>query len=1287
MFSNIYMKIKTKEEIIMSGMITKDQLRTDLELEISNQGSLNLIDNGGNFINTNNWQLNKDSGSICSMKLNSVQGIPSINVVFTKLGGWGYMIYNDSLYNKNFKFIPGFNYSIKVRLYVTKPGIVSFMIEDTDSTSVVYGSQVTLTKGWYEFEDTFTPSITGYQNMFVIICDQNNVEIDITDVKLCQGSGVSEDWTPSLKDMKQLCYSGGTNLFQDAGFNLGLDNGMWGDYNCTCQALACPSAYSGMSVEFTKTSEDYGGIFQNPFSGIETNSVNCWNVGDVYTISGYFKLNSKTTGSLTANVMFGLERNQDSLMISNISCYANAWTPFNYTFTVMSDSSDNSIIFYFKNKVTVQMKDLMLTKGGQTSSWNVASRDIVNEINKVSNIQNAQSASQSMIMNNVMKLGTLEQEVATLQKNASSEVSSTAITDINNRINSMQALTANAPSSHDCNDFTVANQAFTWDTGNGAFNNTPLGNLKANSAIVFVVENIGEQGRIQQIFRQLYPPTNEYVWIRNWAADSGTTGIWGPWNQIMSRDSVLALNNFTAESLQMPTPGAWVSDSIKNLPLIGGANYTYKENTNANLVFGVAGMNQSLNMVIDGDYYGKNGQIPVVQSIQNNTNALTALQTMVANNQETLAGQLYSKTMTCPNDANKALTFGVYNVAGNVANLPANSDNYGILVVYTAYTKTVDFGPTYGWIWQLYYTTDNNVWFRSKCNTGAWSEWGTLGISTQSQLSILNPKYNGNLQLPVDESWANSSINKLPIIGGAKVAGGVTSPSNIIYLGAGKNFVNMVIDGDFYALNGQVPVGNSINSIKNQVSNIQNAQSASEKMITNVSSTVNSMQATESNAPSSHDCNDFTKANSSFLWDTGEGAFNNTPIGNLADNSSCVFTVTNYGGNFSYGSRILQIFRFVLSSIEQYTSCMWVRTLNEGGTWNPWEQIITDVQLDEIQNTIDSIGGANLFLDTFIEPGNPVSWNANNLSIANDTEYQSMYPIYSNAVLAFNSNSPYGKCTGRFFKTNNQTIMSGWEYTVSFYYASLHLGEALTNLCNIVCVLGNGKGGDGKEVKMPITGINFNSCGSNWVKASMTFTAPANIRRIELELGFECNNYAWACFDGIKLEQGAVATGYRPSFYDSQTQLSQLPQASKYVYNGKTYEHMINITDTATISGVSNYISSSNKSCLVNAIMESPTEYSANSIGAELYNGITQNNSNVQASVLSMRVTSVDKQGGTNSEFEPLYINVQPNGASLDMVTSGNSSHIQMTAMLLNSFESFENYSSIILEYTIQIYF
>ncbi|WP_054198851.1 pyocin knob domain-containing protein [Clostridium baratii] len=87
------------------------------------------------------------------------------------------------------------------------------------------------------------------------------------------------------------------------------------------------------------------------------------------------------------------------------------------------------------------------------------------------------------------------------------------------------------PEDSDCNSFKDLNSFCVFDTGAGAFKNTPEGTLDIGTSRVFMLINKGyNQGRFQQEFINLYPQDRITRYIRNFNADGN--GIWGNWYKV-----------------------------------------------------------------------------------------------------------------------------------------------------------------------------------------------------------------------------------------------------------------------------------------------------------------------------------------------------------------------------------------------------------------------------------------------------------------------------------------------------------------------------------------------------------------------------------------------------------------------------------------------------------------------------------------------------------------------------------------------------------------------------------
>lgn len=84
------------------------------------------------------------------------------------------------------------------------------------------------------------------------------------------------------------------------------------------------------------------------------------------------------------------------------------------------------------------------------------------------------------------------------------------------------------PEDRDCNSFKDLNSFCVFDTGAGAFKNTPEGTLDIGTSRVFMLINKGyNQGRFQQEFINLYPQDRITRYVRNFNADGN--GNWGNW--------------------------------------------------------------------------------------------------------------------------------------------------------------------------------------------------------------------------------------------------------------------------------------------------------------------------------------------------------------------------------------------------------------------------------------------------------------------------------------------------------------------------------------------------------------------------------------------------------------------------------------------------------------------------------------------------------------------------------------------------------------------------------------
>ncbi|ENY98748.1 hypothetical protein HMPREF1092_03306 [Clostridium thermobutyricum] len=134
------------------------------------------------------------------------------------------------------------------------------------------------------------------------------------------------------------------------------------------------------------------------------------------------------------------------------------------------------------------------------------------------------------------------------------------------------------PTFSDCNDFKDPNKYFTWDTGQGAFNNTPLGNLSQGSGIVFEVINYGVEGKVQQEFIQTYPLNSVKKWIRNYA--NYKDGVWSDWQYTGSVQDSINTNTkqIASNSSSINDLYNWVNKNIQMEYISGATSLTLQPN-------------------------------------------------------------------------------------------------------------------------------------------------------------------------------------------------------------------------------------------------------------------------------------------------------------------------------------------------------------------------------------------------------------------------------------------------------------------------------------------------------------------------------------------------------------------------------------------------------------------------------------------------------------------------------------------------------------------------------------
>ncbi|MGL5414587.1 MAG: hypothetical protein ACRDAU_02890 [Clostridium sp.] len=187
----------------------------------------------------------------------------------------------------------------------------------------------------------------------------------------------------------------------------------------------------------------------------------------------------------------------------------------------------------------------------------------------------------------------------------------TSAQNIIKTLNGTFPIEGNAPSSMDCNNFIEPNESFLWNFGNGSFSNIPEVLLNSSEGII-VVKNIGNtvsgESSFIQILVQIAPTTNENIWFRSYSNE----GTWGTWLKVITDEDVVLKK---AEECTVSVPEAsWGNGEISDYPVFAGAQADVSEESN--IVF-QGNEGNPLNIMIDGDIYSLNGQVPLGKSIEN----------------------------------------------------------------------------------------------------------------------------------------------------------------------------------------------------------------------------------------------------------------------------------------------------------------------------------------------------------------------------------------------------------------------------------------------------------------------------------------------------------------------------------------------------------------------------------------------------------------------------------------------------------------------------------------------
>ena len=120
------------------------------------------------------------------------------------------------------------------------------------------------------------------------------------------------------------------------------------------------------------------------------------------------------------------------------------------------------------------------------------------------------------------------------------------------------------------------------------------------------------------------------------------------------------------------------------------------------------------------------------------------------------------------NNANDALSVGIYNTNTSTTNLPARAysqnNGCGVLLVYVSNAATHN--NTNNWIWQMWLnTTTSELFIRKKINSGGWGTWQTAldAIPDNQYHEAITPAYGLNMHnsdiIGVNSIYTNDSAD------------------------------------------------------------------------------------------------------------------------------------------------------------------------------------------------------------------------------------------------------------------------------------------------------------------------------------------------------------------------------------------------------------------------------------------------------------------------------------------------------------------------------------------------
>ena len=127
------------------------------------------------------------------------------------------------------------------------------------------------------------------------------------------------------------------------------------------------------------------------------------------------------------------------------------------------------------------------------------------------------------------------------------------------------------------------------------------------------------------------------------------------------------------------------------------------------------------------------GKVASASKADNATNATNATKATQDGNGNTIATHYLSRTQTTKNDMNTCTTEGIYRFSGTLSNAWTGTSWGTLLVFNNQYNGGSGAAGTY--LVQMAFPTDGRIYMRQRVNTGAWTSWIKVAITSDNVAS------------------------------------------------------------------------------------------------------------------------------------------------------------------------------------------------------------------------------------------------------------------------------------------------------------------------------------------------------------------------------------------------------------------------------------------------------------------------------------------------------------------------------------------------------------------------